>query len=127
MALASIVEVISNLEALGLQTQRYLVSKDMISTFVVDDLLQRIRELRFITFASHNAFCSKVHAVLKSELNIDIVPLYCSTSVELQEDPQEYALHFDCLTLDPLSTKHTLWLEFASGKCNGKRKSVTSI
>ena len=67
--------------------------------------------MRFRTFADHNAFCERLHAEI-GKAGVDVEPLFCATSTKLDEYPRRFAMHFDCLTLEPLSTKHAVWLDF---------------
>ncbi len=43
---------------------------------------------------------------------MEVERLFCATSDRLQEYPRRFAAHFDCLTLELLSTKHSVWLDF---------------
>jgi hypothetical protein len=70
--------------------------------------------MRFRTFGDHNAYCERLHAELrKAGIQIEQKEqLFCATSTKLEEYPRRFAMHFDCLTFEPLSTKHSVWLDF---------------
>lgn len=103
---------LTRMQAVGLRPQRYVIYPEMISEDLSEDLVSALPGLRFRTFYDHNSFCERLHSELKRALEIDVHPLFCATSDRIQEYPRQYATHFDCVTLAPLSAKHQLWLDF---------------
>jgi len=97
---------------LGLRPQRYLPYDNMAATSLSEDIIPALPNLRFWTFASQNSFCTRLHADIVSALGFVVEPMFCDTSTRIQDYPRQYAKHFDCLTLAPLSVKHTVWLDF---------------
>ncbi len=41
-----------------------------------------------------------------------VQPLYCATANRLEDYPRQFASNFDCITLNPVSGKHQVWLDF---------------
>jgi hypothetical protein len=112
MSTESLQDVLSRLQLLGMRPQRYIVYPELISDTLAEDIIPVLPGLRFRTFSDQNSFCSRLHADLRESLKIEIHPLFCTTSVRLQEYPRQFSSHFDCITLEPLSVKHQLWLDF---------------
>jgi hypothetical protein len=112
MAESSLNSLLLKLVDLGMQASRYDVGSGLVVESLAEDLLRHIPGLRFRTFADHTAFCEQLHAEIRKAIGLKIEPLYCATSGRLQENPCRFAAHFDCLTLEPLSTKHSTWLDF---------------
>lgn len=77
-----------------------------------DDLLRAMKSLRFRTFGSHSDFCLRLHSAIEQEIGLKVEPLMCATSQSLGESPILYANDFDCITFEPLSVKHSIWLNF---------------
>ncbi len=103
---------VQRLQDLGLRPQRYVVYPDMTAESLAEDLAPALRGLRFRTFSDHNSFCERLHAALRDELGIHVEPLFCATSLNIQDYPRQYADNFDCITLEPLSGRHQVWLDF---------------
>ncbi len=112
MDLKSFDEISQRLDELGLRSQRYLPYDQMAAESLSEDIVPSLPGLKFRTFGDHNSFCERLHADLNNVLSIVIEPTFCATSDELQEYPRQYAIAFDCITLKPLSTKHSVWLDF---------------
>lgn len=108
----SIDKLIAKLDRLGLRPQRYLPYDGIVASELSEDIVPALSGLRFRTFGDHNSFCARLHAEIESALAVKIEPLFCKTSTEMQEYPRQFAKYFDCLTLEPLSVKHTVWLDF---------------
>ncbi|HXY36542.1 MAG TPA: hypothetical protein VEI07_20060 [Planctomycetaceae bacterium] len=104
-------EVFARVEELGLRPARYRPYPELISLDFRDDLIPALPSLRFRTFGDNNAYCERLHDDLHETLGIDIQPLWCATSLRVG-DERQYARYFDCLTLEPLSVKHLMWLDF---------------
>jgi hypothetical protein len=107
----SVGELLKRKDDFGLIPQ-YEYADELVLESFKDDLPRSLTSLRFRTFGSHNDFCRRLHAAIKLEHNIEVEPLWCNTSQELQETPVLYANNFDCLTVAPLSTRHAIWLDF---------------
>ncbi len=112
MQIDSLEEILPRLPDLGLRTQRYVVYPEFISDSLLDDLVTHLSGLKFRTFGTNNSFCERLHAELSDSLGIEIQPLFCETSIQLNDDPLWFANTFDCITLKPLSTRHQIWLDF---------------
>ncbi|MGD0898515.1 MAG: hypothetical protein ABR915_11810 [Thermoguttaceae bacterium] len=112
MAPASLDALLGRLEGIGLRRQRYVVYPEMIAESLPEDIVPNLRGLRFRTFSDHNSFCARLHAELRDDLHLEVEPLFCATSVELADYPRQYANSFDCITLQPLSGRHQMWLDF---------------
>ena len=85
---------------------------DLVEKEITEDLGRYFPSLKFRVFSSHRDFCSRLHDAIQTDLNLTIAPLYCATSLELNDDPRWFAHDFDCITLQPVSLKHQVWLEF---------------
>jgi hypothetical protein len=108
----SLRELLLHLHELGMRPQRYQVYAELISDSLSEDLVPALPGLKFRTFSDQNSFCSRLHSDLESTLGLKIQPLYCATSTRLKEYERQFASHFDCITLEPLSVKHQVWLDF---------------
>ena len=109
---ASLDDLLSQLSRIGMRAQRYIVYPELIDEALSEDLTPNLPGLRFRTFGDHNSFCERLHAELHQVLGISITPLFCATSDRIQDYPRQFAMHFDCLTLEPVSGKHQMWLDF---------------
>ena len=112
MTLVSLERLLDKLADFGMHTSRYEITSEFVATALSEDLARFIQNLRFRTFRDHNDFCRRLHVAIKDEIALEVEPMFCSTSEQLGEDPPRYSMHFDCLTLKPLSTKHSAWLDF---------------
>lgn len=112
MTIESLDSLLHGLKSLGMHIQRYVIYQDLIAQTLSEDLVPNLPGLRFRTFSDHNSFCLRLHAEIKKTLELDIQPLFCATSDKLQDYPRQFASHFDCITLAPLSGKHQMWLDF---------------
>ena len=92
--------------------QRYNVYLGFISESLPDDLIRNLGSLRFRTFSDHNSFCERLHAEIDKSLELKVDPLFCTTSDRLEDYPKQFAINFDCITLEPVSGKHQMWLNF---------------
>lgn len=108
----SLAKVLDGLDKLGMQRQRYAVLPGFVAESLTEDIIRFLPGLKFKTFRDHNAYCERLHADLKQTLQIDVQRLFCATSVAMEDYPQRFSMHFDCLTLEPVSTKHSVWLDF---------------
>ena len=112
MTEASFNELAQRLHEIGLRPQRYVVYPRMIAESLPEDIVPALRALRFRTFSDHNSFSERLHAALLDELGLHVDPLFCATSLVMQDYPRQYANNFDCITLEPLSGRHQVWLDF---------------
>ena len=53
----------------------------------------------------------KIHEKLK-ENGLKVTPVYCATSVSLEEREPLFASNIDDFTGEPVSEKYSLWLDF---------------
>lgn len=106
----SLRRLVGTKDQLGLVAD-YIYFDELVQASFKDDVAGALESLRFRTFGSHSDFCRRLHNALKQEQGIDVDPLFCATSELLDEKP-ECAHYFDCLTLRPLSVRHSLWLDF---------------
>jgi hypothetical protein len=112
MTVASLDGLLSRLPDLQMRPQRYVVYADLIADALYNDLAPNLPGLRFRVFSDHNSFCMRLHADLHKVLGIDVQRLFCSTSARMGDYPGQIASDFDCITLEPLSGKHQVWLDF---------------
>ncbi len=105
-------DLAQRLPDIGLRPQRYAIYPEMIADSLPEDIVPALRGLRFRTFSDHNSFSERLHAALQDELNLHVEPLFCATSVAMRDYPRQFANNFDCLTLEPLSGRHQVWLDF---------------
>ncbi len=112
MSVGSLETLLSKLDVFGMQASRYLVGSEFVAESLSEELTRHVAGLRFRTFGDHTAFCERLHVELKKEIGLEVQRVFCATSDQLQEYPRRFAAHFDCLTLQPLSTKHSAWLDF---------------
>lgn len=111
MTVASLDVLLGKLDVFGMQRSRYEVGSEFIADALSEDLVRHVPGLRFRTFADHTGYCARLHAEV-AKVDVKVEPLFCATSTLLQEYPRRFAMHFDSLTLEPLSTKHSVWLDF---------------
>lgn len=115
LTVAALDRLLAKLDTFGMQRSRYELGSEFAADSLSEDLVRHVPGLRFRTFGDHTAFCERLHAELaKAGVQIDQKDrLFCATSTKMGEDyPRRFAMHFDCLTLEPLSTKHSVWLDF---------------
>ena len=112
MSLHSIELLLSHLEEIGMQPQRYVVYSDLISEALPEDIIPNLPSLKFRISSDHNSFCTRLHIDLDQVLGFKVEPLFCATSDRIQDYPRQFASDFDCLTLAPVSGKHQIWLDF---------------
>jgi hypothetical protein len=112
MSEASLDALLLKLDAFDMQVDRYRIGSEFVYESLSEDLTRYVPGLRFRTFGDHTAFCERLHAELKKVIGLEVEPLFCATSNRLQEYPRRFAAHFDCLTLEALSTTHSVWLDF---------------
>ena len=113
MVPASLDEVLAGLHGIGMRAPRYVIYADLIATAFSEDIIPNLPGLKFRTFSNHNSFCERLHAELKAVLRLEVRTLFCATSDRMGEDyPRQFASHFDCVTMSPLSLKHQVWLDF---------------
>jgi hypothetical protein len=105
-------EILRALQAGVLPIVYEYFDKQLVLESFKDDLLQSLKSLRFRTFGSHSDFCRRLHEAVAQELGVAVQALMCHTSQELGEGNVLYAHDFDCITFEPLSVKHSAWLNF---------------
>jgi hypothetical protein len=106
----SLVEVLPLLPRVGLR-RKYDVYPNVIDKSLSDDLVRSLKGLRFRTFGTHNSYCTLLHNTLKDATGVTIKPWYCETSLKVEDYPQQFASTIDSITLEGLSTKHSVWLD----------------
>ena len=104
--------LLNHLPDLGMRQQRYEVYPGLISESLTEDIVRNLPGLRFRTFSDHNSFCERLHAELAPILGREVEKLFCATSEVVQDDPKKYANAFDCMTLEPISGRHQMWMDF---------------
>lgn len=112
MEVDSLEKVLAKLDLFGMQANRYLVGTEFVAESLTDDITRHLPGLQFRTFFDHTDFCQRLHAELYKETGFQVHPLFCETSSRMREPRRRIAAHFDCLTFEPLSTKHSVWLDF---------------
>ncbi len=103
-------EVLTLLPKMGMR-RNYAVYPGLIDKSLKDDLIRSLRGLRFRTFGTHDAFCELLHAAINEATGYHPERWLCATSTELAEYPLLYASQIDSILLQPLSTKHSVWLD----------------
>ncbi len=106
----SLDQLLPELPRIGL-SKKYAVYDGIIDESLSEDLVRSLRGLRFRTFGTHDSFCELLHGALQIDLGLTIKALYCATADALGEQ-RMYASTWDNITLQPLSTKHSVWLDF---------------
>ena len=105
--------LLAAMPGMGLR-RNYEVYPGLVDESVGEDLIQSLKGLRFRTFGTHDAFCETLHAAIAQQTGLKPAAWHCATSVKLEEYPRLFAYHLDSITLEPLSVRHSVWLE--SGK-----------
>ena len=111
MNLNSFEDLGNNLPRLGLRPARFFPYPGLVALDFPDFLAQNLQSLRFRTFSDHNLFCARLHDAL-GKMGLTIDPLFCETSKKLGDYPLQFAKYYDCTTLESLSVKHQVWLDF---------------
>lgn len=107
----SLKKTIKKMQAQGLiPYQVDLDFSEVIEESIIRNLAQLFPQLDGMIFNSHSSFCEAIHDVVKSDLEINLKPLFCVTS-ELIDDSREYAYEFDALTDEPMGVKYQLWMD----------------
>jgi len=106
----SLQKLLIDLPEIGLR-RNYVLYPGFVDDALADDLIRSLKGMRFRTFGSHNSFCEMLHAILRDSHSVEIETSPCTTSVELGEDPVQFASQFDSITLDPLCVRHMVWLD----------------
>ena len=102
--------------------QDYLEYGCLMPEGLSEVLIGALPALRFRTFYDHETFCEHLHNAIRLALNMpqaqfDQGKLWCATDSMLAaagdgDYPRRYGYHFDCLTCEPLSAAHAIWLDF---------------
>jgi hypothetical protein len=102
--------------------KQYIEYECLVEEGIAEELIRVLPLLRFKTFYDHESFCGQLHMALRQALNISEADmqsgaLWCATddalnTVGLGDYPRRYGFHFDCLTCEPLSVAHAIWLDF---------------
>jgi hypothetical protein len=111
MTTASLENLLGKLDDFGMATSRYQVYGEFVAEALSEDLVRYLPGLRFRTFSDHDSYCARLHEEVR-RAGVAVEELWCETSLRIGEFPRRYAMHFDCLTLQPLSTMHSAWLDF---------------
>lgn len=106
----SLDQLIPRLPELGL-SKKYEVYEGIYQAGLGDDLTNILPGFRFRTFGSHDFFCEFLHAKIGEALGLKIQPMYCRTSERIG-DQRMFASTWDNILLEPLSVKHSVWLDF---------------
>ena len=112
MKVESFDRIMQKITNLGLRPRRYEIYPGLISTSFGKDLDAHLPRMKFRTFGDDNSYCELLHDDLKKELEVEIEPELCATSTQLDENPRWFARTFDNLTLEPLSIRHQMFLDF---------------
>lgn len=108
----SLDKVLNGLGKLGMQQKRYVVLPGFVAESLAEDIIRFLPDMRFRIFADHDSYCERLHGELGEALDIRVEALFCATSDHLQDNPRRFAMYFDCLTLEPVSTRYSVWLDF---------------
>ncbi len=91
------------------------ISNSLVNTTKTSVLYRQFPAIRNKIFASHSSMCKQLHDCIRTDLEINIEDLRCTTSTRLGEDVDnrgpDFARNFDAITLDPIGTKYQVWLD----------------
>lgn len=107
----SLRDILQRLPKIGL-TRDYEVYPNLLDRGLEDDLISALPTTRFRTFGDHESFCLRIHADLETTTGTRVSPLHCWTSGRIQEYPHRFAKTFDSISLQPLSIRHQVLLDF---------------
>lgn len=82
-------------------------------------------DLRHSIFSTHSDYCAQLHVAIKKNVEFDVEPILCETSVALKQEPPDYAYEYDCLTDAPIGLRYQVWLNF--GKPISLRPDACSL
>jgi hypothetical protein len=86
-------------------------NKQLVRKREAELLFQYFLKLGNRAFSDHSKMCEHLHAAIREELKIEIGPIYCATSLALNEDTPEFATRFDSLNGTPVGNRYQLWLD----------------
>ena len=102
--------------------KEYVEYDCLVEEGLSEDLVRSLPQLRFRTFSHQESFCEQLHGALGQVLGISDAAmqegkLWCATDrvlneVGLGDYPRRYCYHFECMTCEPLSVAHAVWLDF---------------
>lgn len=61
-------------------------------------------------FNNHSDYCRRVHSAIRSDLDIEVTPLYCETSRDLEESPPNLSYSRCCLSHQPVGIRYKVML-----------------
>lgn len=98
------------------RAKQYLYYGCLVDKSLSEDLVRCLPALRFHTFSDHESFCRQLHHALMQALHmtpeeVQAASWWCATNEELGDYPRRYGYHVDCLTCQPLSSAHAIWLD----------------
>ncbi|MCX7047791.1 MAG: hypothetical protein NTX50_20190 [Candidatus Sumerlaeota bacterium] len=111
METKSLVQLLPQVKEFGMLPEGYKIGSMFLRNSFQEDLRRHIRGLRLLVYKDHTRYCEHLHGRIKEDLGFEVARLYCATSVQLGGN-RLFAAHFDCLTLQPLSIRHSMWLNF---------------
>jgi hypothetical protein len=76
----------------------------------IRQLTKHFDKLRNRKFFKHSKMCEMLHETIREEFNIEITPIYCATSLFLNEEEPEFATRFDSIDGTPVGERYQLWL-----------------
>lgn len=101
----------------------YHISPDLVGKSFEEDLLAQLPQYHFRTFRDHDDFCVNLHRWLREVFHVPIQPAFCETSRQVGRGT-DFAKYWDILSLNPLSPRYQVWLDFgkwmtlASDRCS---------
>lgn len=105
---------------------QYVLYDCLVKTNFAQDVRRVLPELKNRSFYDHRGFCQYLHPALQKALKISDEEMSegtarCATDLALREagmgdEPPRLAEYFDCLTCEPLSAAHCMWLELKKPK-----------
>jgi hypothetical protein len=106
----SLVQLLDKLKEIQLIPLKF--SDELVAESLQDDLLGLFDEFRFRTLKDHNDWCKRLHEAIHSRFELVVDKAECSVSRAMNEVPARYAMTFDAITLEALSTKYSVWVDF---------------
>ncbi len=105
-------EVVERLEGDGwVNDLKSPISDQVVRQREAARLHRAFPSLRNRVFGSHSADCRALHDAIRDQLNMEVDPVLCVTSVILDPDQPDVAAAFDAITLEPVGLRYQVWLE----------------
>ena len=104
--------ILNSLRKINLVPKRYIVYPELICESFSEDLIKNLGFYEFSAYSDRNIFIEKIHTQIKKNLEINVDPLFCTTSIYMKDNPKRFAINFDCITMKPICEEHKIGLNF---------------